>query len=213
MRHHRRETATGSVNVVNGLKAIYYFLNGEKPFSHDKYAEPIDDNSINITNQSNGFSRRDEQTFSKCNFNLLNTSEAGVAIHTQTSEQLPMQVGQIIGVEAPANKWNLGIIRWFHNKNKQRLEAGIQYIAKDAKAITVRSSVGDKIETEFREGVMFTKTDPEAKTITHALLVPSGLFKPERQLKVDLGDKMIDVVAEGLIESSNFFDQIRVRIK
>lgn len=213
MRHHRRETAAGSVNVVNGLKAIYYFLNGEKSFDPDKYAEPVDHDSINITSQSNSFSRSGGETFSRCNFNLLNTSEGGIAIHTQTSEQLPMQVGQVIGIETPVNKWNVGIIRWFHNKDGQKLEAGIQYITTDAKAITVRSNVGGKVETEFREGVMFTKTDPESKTVTHALLAPSGLFKPERHLKIDMGDKIIDVVAEVLIESSNFFDQIRVRIK
>lgn len=213
MRHHRRKTTKGSIHIVNGIKAIYYYLNGKKPFNPDKYTKPVDENSIHITNQSDSFSRRSAETFSKCKFDLLNSSEGGMAIHTQTAEKLPMQVGQIIGIEISDNKWNLGIIRWFHNKGKQKLEAGIQYVAKNAKAITVRSSVGDKIETEFREGIMFTKTDLESKAVTHVLLVPTGLFKPERQLKVDLGDEIIDVVNDGLIESSRFFDQVRIRVK
>ncbi|MDH5436673.1 MAG: hypothetical protein OEX83_07925, partial [Gammaproteobacteria bacterium] len=213
MRHHRRESTSGGIHLISGIKAIYYYLNDKKAFNPDKYIEAVDDNNIHITNQSDSFSRRGDETFSKCKFDLLNTSEGGIAIQTQTNEQLPMQVGQLIGIETPDNKWNLGIIRWFHNKNEHRLEAGIQYVTKDAKAVSVRSSMGDKIETEFREGIMFKKSDPESRTVTHVLLTPVGLFKPERQMKVDIGNEVIDVVAEVLIESSHFFDQIHIRIK
>jgi len=213
MRHYRREDATGNVNVVNGLKAIYYFLNGEKPFNPEKYAEPVDDDKIDIASYSNSFARRSETTFSKDNFNLLNVSEGGIAIQTPTTEKLPLQIGQVIGIETSANKWHLGIVRWFHNKEQQGLEAGIQFVTKDAMAVAVRTSVGDKIETEFREGVMFTRTDAESKAETNVLLVPTGLYKPERQLKVDLGNRVIDVITQGLIESSHHFDQISVRIK
>ena len=209
MRHSRREAADGVLQTVTGLMAIYYFLNGEKNIDHSKYTGTVNENDIRITSQRDSIARRGSEVFSKNALYLINQSEGGLAVYTE-SDNTALQVGQLIGILSESNTWKVGVVRWFHNK-KQRTEAGIQYIATDARPVSVRSSVGEKIETEFREGLMFTRKDKESKTVTDSLLIPKGLFKKDRTLKVDVGNKIIDVTAENLIESSNYFEEITVQ--
>lgn len=194
------------LQICSGIRAVHYFLNGEKPFIADN---PASDDDIHVDASESG-SPQAQQSYSAATWTVLNESAGGLALRKEPDSPAEMRVGEIIGVKAEDSEtWAVGVVRWVHSKNGNDLELGAQMLAPKATPISLIPSIG--VANERTSPALLL---PEIAALKQppTLIAGRGLFQRERELVLEqaTGSPM-HVRASALVEFSAHFDMFHFK--
>lgn len=189
-RYFPRKSKSGNLNIISGVRAIYYFLNDGKAFQSMATVE----NEINISeDQTERFS---ETHYFPENWRIVDQGSGGYAVIRDSKPKNPVRVGSLVGIEDNSS-WNIGVIRWLM-VSKTVHKIGLQIIADTVKPITLHASSGSKTDTEFRPAFLVSHSnDPNELSI----IADKGLYIIDREMELRIDDKEEFITAKTMVES------------
>lgn len=94
-------------------------------------------------------------------------------------------------------------------RQANKYKVGIQTLAPQAQAVTIRALSGAPTICEVRRA--FLTADPKTGANV-TVITSSGLYAQQRELEIVHRDKTYRVTAENLLETSNNFEQFAYKI-
>ncbi len=190
-RHFNRKHYRAELDICVGIRAIHYYLSGEKIFGG---AGDLDFSA----HKNNYVSSR---------WSILNESAGGMAL-TQVSEIHPqLRAGEIIGLKAEGSlRWNIAVVRWVKTNDKNRLDLGIQMVAPYATAAAIKSSL--TAASSPSQPVLLLPEIPLFKQ-PPCVVAPRGLLQAQRSFTLENEGQTGTRKATHLLESTVVFEQFQ----
>ena len=192
-----RKAKSGKLNIVSGVRAIYYFLNNGKPFQSIT-TNDNDEDEIDISeNQTETLS---ETHYVPEDWRIVDEGSSGYAIIRDSKPRKAIRVGDLVGINSDEeNKsWSISVVRWLM-VSKTVHKIGLQIIADTARPIALRACNGSKADGEFRPAFLVShNSDPNDLS----LIVEKGLYIADREMEIKIDDKKELIAANAMLESS-----------
>ncbi|WJW76124.1 hypothetical protein QVG61_03255 [Thiohalobacter sp. IOR34] len=199
-----RVDSDAPVRVAVGLEAAFALHNGNRPFNPADYLAFDDEDEIDLgypLEAGNAGPAKPPETL-RCA--TLNRSAGGLALHLLPEGRLKLSVGQLLSIQNPSGEWLAGAVRWEINHPESGIEAGVQYIAKDAFPVAVRPLTGD-VKTRFQPA-LGTLINHEGQRYL-ILIGPKGLYREQRTLEMDIDGERKQVRCLQLLEANASFER------
>ncbi len=200
-RYFPRQAKSGQLNIVTGVRAIYYFLNNGNSFQNVLDSEHDDDEidiSEDVTTTLSGAHYIPEA------WRKVDQGSGGYAVIRDDKPKKAIRVGDLIGIsiDEENKSWSIGVTRWLM-VSKSAHKIGIQLIADTARPIGLRACNGSKADREFRPAFLVShNSDPNELSI----IAEKGLYIAEREMEIIIGDKKQLITANTMIESSMSYE-------
>lgn len=146
-RDHRRMTAGHQVEAVIGMSSLHYFLAGGLDFETfvrrcEASAPQFSDRAV-WTHGAGELAR-----VPVLPARVLDQSLGGYRLSWPSSLPVRARVGELIGVSFPgesdaARSWMVGVIRWLRTNDDVQVVAGVELLARRARAVGLRATVTD----------------------------------------------------------------------
>jgi len=199
-RYFPRKAKSGKLNIVSGVRAIYYSLNNETAFNSMAIAENKSDEIDILENTANKFSDELSGThYIPEEWRIVDQGSGGYAIIRDDKPKKTVRVGDLIGINLDADKkiWNIAVTRWLMVSRSVH-KIGLQIIADTAKPISLRASSGSKADREFRPAFLVSHNNAPNEL---SIIVEKGLYIADREMELKIGDKKELITVKTLIES------------
>ena len=195
-----------STNLIAGIEALHFYLNGEKDFAG---ADPVDDDaeeSLNFTGKP--VRKPGSNIASPTRWLVVNESAGGMALSKFPGTSSTVQVGDLLGVRSDRDtQWSLGVVRRASSNDAGDLEIGTQLVAPHAQAAAVRLEQAGV----FERALLLPEIPALKQPAT--LIVGSGLYQPARVLELKKGaDGQVRILATRLLERTNSFERFQFSV-
>lgn len=149
----------------------------------------------------------------KISLKTLNESAGGYCIDWQSNGDIPkVKVGELIGIASASQRqqFSLGIVRWLRMGTTRKMEVGLQILANQIEAISVRTA-GDihnrRVDSAPSKGLLLAAADQSSTThqpslVLNAVSYPVGT---ELWMKTTAGERLIRLTK--LVEFNSAFAQ------
>lgn len=194
-------------DLVIGIDAVNYFLNGDKQFELSSEGPELE-----ITLHAAGVfgHRRLKQTrkkFSKQPCQIIDEGASGLGLMIEEADVNKIRVGDLIAVK-PADEergWTVGLVRWIRSPSRKQVNLGIQKLAPSATAVAVQSV---EVDARNMEDFKLAVSLPEIQALKQpqTLITHIGMFQPERNLFLETGRELQMVRAKHLLETTRSFE-------
>ncbi len=196
-RYFPRKAKSGKLNIVSGVRAIYYFLNNGSSFQS---MAAIDNEDDEIDISENPTVTLSGSHYIPENWRIVDEGSGGYAVIRDDKPKKSIRVGELVGINLNEDNesWSIGTIRWLMvSKNAHKI--GLQIITDTAKPIALRACNGSKTDGEFRPAFLAShNSDPNDLSI----IVEKGLYIADREMEMKIGGKKELITANMMIESS-----------
>jgi cyclic-di-GMP-binding protein len=148
-RFHQRMPAGHMLEAAIGLQAAHYLIAGNKDFN--MFVGALTQIGISLTDRersaawAQASSESAKPTLSR--IEVQDQSLGGYRIYWPSALNLRAKVGELIVLSTPVDEddedprdWMVGVLRWLKGGNNDSLEAGIQLLARRARAVGVRAT-------------------------------------------------------------------------
>jgi len=196
-RYFPRKTKSGKLNIVIGVRAIYYFLNNGNAFQ----------NIASVDNENDEFDLSENLTASPSgahyipeSWRIVDEGSGGYAVIRDDKPKKAIRVGELVGISINGdnNTWGIGVIRWLMVSKKVH-KTGLQIIADTARPVVLRACNGSKTDREFRPAFLVShSSDPNELSI----IADKGIYIADREMEIKIGDNEERIVANTMLESS-----------
>lgn len=173
----RKSTIT---EIFSGLRAIHFFLSGEKAYTPTAVAE---DPGITLQVANSPIDKSSMQTFNCSRWLMLNESAGGLGLSSDPNTPAPVRVGDLIGMRPEKNQEiSLGVIRWVHSQGPNRVELGAQMLAPNAEPIVIKPTIA-AVDAGFELALLL----PEIPSLSQpaAIVAAPGTFQSEREFVIE----------------------------
>jgi hypothetical protein len=200
-RYFPRKTKSGSLSVVSGVSAVYYFLNNGNAFQSDTSIDNEEDEtdiSEDITISHTGTHYTPE------GWRIIDQGSGGFAIIRDDKPKKAIRVGDLVGIKLDGenNSWNIAVTRWLM-VSKTVHKIGLQVIAETAKPVALRASNGKKADCLFKPAFLVShNSDPNELSI----IVEKGLYAAEREMEIKFDDKSELITSNTMFESTTSYE-------
>ena len=134
-----------------------------------------------------------------------NISHAGIALSCENSAQdMKVKVGEVVSYLFESRtglRWQIGIIRWLHIDEQQKIDMGIMNLANSAVAIAVKAIDGLGKGTDYFRSLLIPK-QVSIKQL-RSVIVPAMLYDVGSVLSVNMKTKLFYIRLSRLIISSS----------
>lgn len=206
-RHYNRKRFSAEVEVCVGIRALHYFLNGEKPHDAPSVAVPATDSAELDFCEHKSAVKQPASEFCFTRWSVVNESAGGMAITQASSIPPQIRAGEVIGLRSESGKhWHVAVVRWVKSDNVGHLDLGIQLLAPRAEAVTIKPAAASAAAAHQIALLL-----PEVSRIRQpaAILTTRGNFQTEREFLLEQGGEAAHVRAAELVETTAAFDQFR----
>ncbi|HEB99467.1 MAG TPA: hypothetical protein ENJ05_08175 [Thiotrichales bacterium] len=194
-----------TIEIGIGLETAFTLHNGGVPFNPMEYIDLQDEEEIDIGYPLETLSACYRSKPKQIRCSCLNRSAGGMALHQAAGAEFPLKVGQLVVLPSGKNGgWLTGAVRWVVNHGDEGREAGIQYVARDARPAAVRPLTGD-VETRFLPAL--TLRLQQGESIYRILFGTRGLFHKDRLLELEENDERRQIRCIRLLESNTNFER------
>jgi hypothetical protein len=141
-------------------------------------------------------------------WNFVNESIGGFSIFKDLRPGSPIRIGDLVAINMDEDEdvedenWLLGTVRWLMVQKRDEYKTGIQTIAMNPRTVAVRATSGGKTDTDYRRAFMFTD-----ESGSECLIVPRGLFIKDRDLEININNKIRPVQTLKLLESTVAYEK------
>ncbi len=200
-RKHPRKTKEGSLRVASGLNTVYYYLNNMIEFNANQDAD--DDEIMGVDNIFSS-TLNELISYDTEDWSFINESAGGFSILKNLRPGSPIRIGDLVAInmDGDDDDWLLGSVRWLMVKKRDEYKTGIQTIALNPRTVAVRATSGGKTDTDYRRA--FISSDDSG---SECLITPRGLFMKERDLEININNKIMPVQSLKLLESTIAYEK------
>lgn len=194
-RHFNRKHYRAELEICVGIRAIHYFLSGEKVYGAGPVGSSAD---LDFSPAKNAYV--------SSRWSILNESAGGMAL-TQVSEIHPqLRAGEIIGLKAEGSlRWNIAVVRWVKANDSNRLDLGIQMVAPYATAAAVKPAGAANVPFQ---AVLLLPEIPLFKQPA-SVVAPRGLLQVQRGFTLEHDGQTSPEKTTQLLESTVVFEQFQ----
>ncbi|MFW2371672.1 MAG: hypothetical protein ACN4GM_01020 [Gammaproteobacteria bacterium] len=139
---------------------------------------------------------------------ITNVSAGGYCLHWDSPSASRAQVGELIAIRERLDNtyhWRIGVIRWMQYARDKGLEIGVQVLAPEVMACTVRRPER-KDETPF-ECLLLPEVKPVQQPST--LLMPAYAFRKGNMLKIHVQNQDMEINLGTIREHTGSFTQFQ----
>lgn len=192
------------MEICAGIRSIYYFLNGKKPFVSPDLAGKTEAGKIALQFPASALDNKGQQAFATSEWAIVNESAGGLAMRKASRDSSNIRVGELIGLHAEqTGNWNIGVVRWVHSENPDHLELGTQMLAPRAAPAAIKpviASAAAVFQTALLlPGVASLKQPP-------SVVAPRGTFQVQREYYLEQNGATQTIRATKLVEQTASFD-------
>ena len=147
-RHVTRLPGMYVVETLVGLSSLHYHLAGRVDFESFARAGRTGSSQITLSDRADGVANwaagHAEGAHEVFCARVLDHTRYGYRIEWESVEAVRARIGEIVGLAMPDEDpdyqdWMVGVIRWMRIDSMGRVEAGIELIAREARAAALRS--------------------------------------------------------------------------
>lgn len=206
----RTERPDAKVDVVVGLDAINYWLNGARrfvvsaeligPFQQrtniGAFARPRDppQPAVEVEHEHSSWDVQDE-------------SAGGMSLRKLGIVRRRVKVGDLVATRLGAGDgWTVGVVRWVKSPNSSNVEIGTQRLAASATPIVVKVVPDNNEESEFLPALLLPAVSALNEPPT--LVTPCNVFRPGRTVYMDDGHRLSRLITKQLMEVASGFERI-----
>ncbi|MEW5942271.1 MAG: hypothetical protein AB1710_00280 [Pseudomonadota bacterium] len=196
--------ADSRMEICSGIRTIYYFLNGKKPFVPPELAKKAEENEITLQFPTAALEAGSQRTFTTSEWAIVNESAGGLAIRKASTAPTDTTVGEVIGLHAKqTGTWNIGVVRWVHSENPDHLEMGTQMLAPRASPAAIKPVIASAAAV-FQAALLL----PEIPSLKQpaSIVAPRGTFQPQREFHLLQDGSTQAIRATKLVEQTTSFD-------
>ncbi len=182
-----REDAQARIELVYGLEAVYCVVNQGRHFDASLFLEAGDQAPIDLGAAPAPEPTRSQSLPTPLECTGINRSNGGLALRYHGQQSAPPQVGQLVALRRCGGRaaagWVVAACRWLvHNEDQGGFDMGLQYLAREPRAVVVRRSepVGCESEGGFQAGIAATQKRGEQRI--HTLIL--------RTTKLPIGSRL-----------------------
>jgi len=204
----------GSVQLIFGLNAIYFHINGAKEF----VSTTAQDETEHFLTDSL-FARPPSETkppqYATELWNLLDMGPEGFSVDSAVAQGNLVRVGDLVAIRrensgaGQNSNWSLGVIRWMMIVEGKRHRLGIQSIAAEVMPAALRALSGGVAEATYRRAIV--ADDSLSQGENHIITSP-GIYQTKRELELVVQDRTLPASAVSLVESSINFEHILIKV-
>lgn len=196
------------VEVTVGLDAVSYWFNGAHRFvvSAELVGPFAQRTNIGV------FAKTHEEAKNAADYEheeweLRDESAGGMLLRKLGTIRRRVKVGDLIGMRfARGEQWTVAVVRWVKSPNSSRVEIGTQRLAPSAVSVVTKIVADNGAESDFLPSLLLpavpTLSEPET------LVTPCNVFRPDRMIYMDNGQKLSRLIAKQLLESAAGFERI-----
>lgn len=199
----RRAVEQKRVEVMTGIAAVNFCLNGETAFELSS-TDHADRSATAGTFQLHQVRRRQTRT-GKLECRVLDRGESGLRLGLSYDAATVgiLRVGDIIACRADDEPWTPALIRWMRCV-EDVIQFGVKKLGGGVLPVAVKP-VSTEREDPFKEALAVRSGDDEGASLQ--LLTPPGLYRYQRNLFVDDGETLLMVRGRKLIERSQMVER------
>lgn len=209
----RSSRQDADVDVAVGLDAINYWFNGARRFvvSAELVGPFAQRTNIGV------FAKAHEEAKNGADYEheaweLQDESAGGMALRKIGTIRRRVKVGDLIATRfVRGDGWIVAVVRWIKSPNSSRVEIGTQRLAPSAIPVVTKIVADDNTESEFLPSLLLPAV--AALNEPQTLLTPCNVFRPERVIYMDDGQKLSRLRAKQLIEVASGFERIEFEIE
>lgn len=196
------------IDVAVGTDAVNYWLNGGRRFlPSSAYVGPHPERTCVGT-----FGKQQQEAehveHEYATWQLQDESAGGMSLLKTGLVHRPVRVGDLLATRfSAAQPWTISVVRWVRSPNPSRVEIGAQRVAPGARPVLVKTVSSDKKESDFLAALWLPAI--AALKQPQTLVTPRNVFKPNRVIYLDDGQRLERIVARQLIEVTPTFERFQ----
>lgn len=204
-RQFNRKHHQAGVDICVGIRAIHYFLNGEKVYGVAKGAPAaLGSGELDFSTATLGKPTH----FAPSQWSIINESAGGMALTQVSNIPSQLRAGEIIGLRASGSKsWHIAVVRWVKSDESNRLDLGIQLIAPSATAIVIKPAPGGA-DAPFQVALLL----PEIALLkqSSSVVMARGGFQEQGEFLMEACDGAVSRIKAGqLLESTVMLERFQ----
>lgn len=196
------------IDVAIGIDAINYWLNGGVKFVVSStfvgptplrtHVGPRENKPIEVRSDDLEYGRWD----------IIDESAGGLSLSKKGVIKTRVRVGDLLGLRTPGEgtAWTVASVRWLRSANPSSVEIGVQRLTPSAEAVVIKTLSDKNLESDFMPALLLPEI--KALNIPPTLVVPCGVFRPDRTLYLDNGYRLSKITATKLFESTSAFERL-----
>jgi hypothetical protein len=206
----RNRSNQQKMDVAIGINAINYWLNGCTRFIvSSTFVGPTPPPRAT----DNVIAKKEmHPEMESVSWDVLDESAGGFSLALEGSVRVRVRVGDLMAVRAAGTSgaWSLAAVRWVRSPNASEIEIGAQRIAPAADAVVIKLMTDEGKESDFLPAMRL----PGIKALNQApsLITHCGVFRPKRQIFVDDGLRLQQIVATQAVEVTSAFERFQFQV-
>lgn len=206
--YRRNPRAQTEVDVTVGLSAGHYWLNGGRAFVRSSsFVGPSPNRSASTGAPGAPFGVPAEPEYRREHWRLDDESAGGMALSKRGLVRAPVRVGDLIALRFPDDtEWALASVCWVRSANPSDVQIGTQRIAPSAQPVMIQPEDAPAT-ADFLPALRLPALP--ALNQPGTLLVPRGLYKPERRFHIDDGYRLYPIRGTHLVELTNAYERFQ----
>jgi cyclic-di-GMP-binding protein len=203
----RNRSNQQKMDVAIGINAINHWLNGCARFV-------VSSDSVGPAPRAPEMSEKKEShpELEFVSWDVLDESAGGFSLTLEGRIRVRVRVGDVLAVRASGGTaaWSLAAVRWMRSPNASEIEIGAQRLAPAADAVVIKLMTDEGKESDFLPAMRL----PEIKALNQApsLITHCGVFRPQRQLYLDDGQRRQQIIATQAIEVTSAFERFQFQL-
>jgi hypothetical protein len=201
-----------TVDVVIGIDAINYWLNGGRRFAvSSSFVGPTPQRTtLGLHEPKVTHDTTPEHDFST--WHVLDEGAGGQALVKKGLITTRVRVGDIVATRRSSNggSWEVGIIRWVRSASSSHAEIGTQRIAPQAEACVVKTFNERNEESDFLPALLLPEVN--ALKMPPSLVTHRGVFKPQREIYMDSGYRLYKLVLTEPVDVTAAYERFQFEV-
>ncbi|HET9482996.1 MAG TPA: hypothetical protein VFO79_03495 [Xanthomonadales bacterium] len=206
------------VETLVGLSSLHYHLAGRMDFdTFSRYGRARSSSQITMSDRPEGanWAVHAEGAHDVFCARVLDHTRHGYRIEWESVEAVRARVGETVGIALPAEfteeqDWMVGVIRWMRIDGDGRVEAGIELLAREARAAALRAiDVNGTVKPAIR-AIRLAPLDDEGEALEHYTVIAPSVIEttaerlelaiaPERYSPFD-GQEIVEIADFDVLE-------------
>ncbi len=208
-----RKKLSGYCDLAIGMNSVSYVVNGLK--SYEVYNEPAQINvGDNVIRGSFGGQQAKQRTDVRLSesWQIADISQSGFRLMLPEAGQSQVQMNELIAARPRdlSMGWLTGLIQWARYNEDGTLEIGARTLSTEARPVSVSVFT---LSHEASRGYTLGLFLPGSEAKDPMIIIPAGLYHPNRVFSVRFEDGEQTVTVNRLIMSTRAFDWFEVRIE
>ena len=201
-----------AVDVVIGIDAINYWLNGGRRFAvSSSFVGPMPQRTtLGLHEPKVEHEGLREYDFST--WQVMDEGAGGQALVKKGLITTRVRVGDIVATRRTSNggAWEVGIIRWVRSASSSHAEIGTQRMAPQAEACVVKIVNERNEESDFLPALLLPEVS--ALKMPPSLVTHRGVFRPRREIYMDSGYRLYKLVITEPVEVTAAYERFRFEV-